>query len=105
MKLVLTGVNFKEEAKVYKQPKKGLAKDIAGRGQSTDSPAIKLEGAFMAEKMDSLEEIFLSECWSKPGGGAWGGGVKRGGEARGGFSGASSGVVSPRTQKTPRGTP
>ena len=32
MKLVLTGVNFKEEAKVYKQPKKGLAKDIAGRG-------------------------------------------------------------------------
>ena len=32
MKLVLTEVNFEEEAEVYNQAKKGLAKYIAGRG-------------------------------------------------------------------------
>ena len=52
---------------MYKQAKKGLAKFIARRGQSTDGPAIKLEGAFMAEQNNLLEESFLSRGWSKPG--------------------------------------
>ena len=89
MKFMLTEVNFEEEAEVYKQAKKRLAKYIAGRGQSIDGPAIKLEGKFMAEQMDSLKETFLSRGWSKPGHRARGGGGARGGGAQGGFSGAS----------------
>ena len=37
-----------------------LSKYIAGSRQSTDSSAIKLEGAFTGKEMDSLEEMFLS---------------------------------------------
>ena len=44
-----------------------LAKYINGHGQSKDGPAIKLEGVFMKEQVDSLEEIFLSRGWSKLG--------------------------------------
>ena len=52
MKLVLTEINFEEEAEVYKQAKKGLAKYMAGHGQNTDGPAIKVEGVFTTEQVN-----------------------------------------------------
>ena len=54
---------------VQVQVQEQLSKYITGSRQSTDSSAIKLEGAFTGKEMDSLEEIFLSKVLSKPGAG------------------------------------
>ena len=103
MKLMLTGINFEQETEVCKQAKKGLSKYMARREQSTDGPAIKLEGAFTTEKMDSLEESFLSRGWSKQGRGGRGGSMAQGDGRRGGFSNSSPGVKKPENPKDAQG--
>ena len=99
MKLVLTDIKFENEEEVYKQAKKGLAKYMAGNVHSTESPAIKLESAFMT---DEMEQIFLARGWSRPG---------RGEEAGRGEVGRAEDSMppalrsrSPRARRTPNAT-
>ena len=103
MRLVLTWIDFEKKDEVYKQARKGLSKYLRNGSQAEASPAIKLEGAFTAERMDSLEESFLSRGWSKQGRGGRGGSMAQGDGRRGGFSNSSPGVKKPENPKDAQG--